>query len=269
MLPYININFSLSPIHLHTYSTMLWAYLSIAGFILFVRWNKSLGLRETCSFLFGIVFFGLLGARLMHCLWEAPQYYLEHPERILTSFNGMTFYGSFFLALPYTLYFIRRWRAKFSENEVSKTVSDFLIVLSLGYAILRIGCFLNGCCWGRITGLPWAVVYTHSDSAMPMLGIPVHPVQLYESALAFVLSGILISLRFFSNQIDYYSGLAIFFILHPISRFATEYFRADDFRGVYRFGLSTSQVLSILLFLGGIMFLFSKRKNHEKKLSYA
>lgn len=87
----------------------------------------------------------------------------------------MVFYGSlFFSVISY------RWLCKFllppRLREVAWDFAAFCAALS--YGILRLGCYLGGCCWGRFSTVRWAVRYFNEHSVMPFLGIPVHPVQL-------------------------------------------------------------------------------------------
>ncbi len=121
------------------------------------------------------------------------------------------------------------------------------ILCAFSYGILRIGCFLEGCCWGHITDLPWAVVYLDSTSVMPFKGVPVHPVQLYDAIFGILLAAIL----FFISRRPAGNAVLGFFILYPIGRFVTETFRGDDVRGINLvLGLSTSQLISVFILCG-------------------
>ena len=121
--------------------------------------------------------------------------------------------------------------------------------LALGVAIVRIGCFGASCDYGKATDLPWAVVFTRPDSArltgVP-LGIPLHPSQLYESALGVVLFGSLWMLERKPRQ----PGRLIyaFAALYSAGRFLLEFLRGDINRGFWG-PFSTSQWLSLLVLL--------------------
>src|SRR5205823_5996367 len=101
--------------------------------------------------------------------------------------------------------------------------------LGLGYAIGRIGCFLNGCCYGKICEFPWAISFpAHANWGMAML--PRHPTQLYAVILEFLIVYGLMTLeklKFFrkSGQLA-----AIWLIAHGINRLIMEHWR-DDERG--------------------------------------
>lgn len=129
------------------------------------------------------------------------------------------------------------------------------LICALCYGILRMGCFIDGCCWGSITALPWAVVYADAASVMPFKGVPVHPVQLYDSFAGFLIFALLYVYR------SRFEGNAVlgFLILYPIARFITEFFRGDSERGVdLASGLSTSQVLSLAI-LASVLIFFTAR----------
>lgn len=112
-------------------------------------------------------------------------------------------------------------------------VNMAIIPLLLAHAIGRIGCYIGGCCYGRMI------------NSLNMR----HPVQLYEAASLLAIAGIIAILE----RRGWIVNLAIYLIMYPFIRFFLEFLRADD-RGVF-FCLSTSQMLSIPLFIGGILLL--------------
>lgn len=196
--------------------------------------------------------FSIVGARLFHAFFERPAYFLANPIELFRSFDGMTFYGAFFMgALAVGLF--TTFRVK--NPVLKRKVWDFSALgMSLTYGLMRIGCFLSGCCWGKITPLPWGVRYFDNASVMPFKGIPVHPVQLYDAALGFGLFALLLWLK---KKPDWTGKLIIpTIIIYPIGRFITEHFRGDSFRGEdIILGLSTSQVISVGLIVVGASLL--------------
>jgi len=121
--------------------------------------------------------------------------------------------------------------------------------IALGQAIGRVGCFMAGDDYGRPSHVPWAVAFTDPDAARiggAPLGIPLHPVQLYESMVCVVLFVVLLQLRR-RRQFDGEMILA-YTLLYAIARFVLEFFRGDADRG-FVFGglLSTSQFIAVLL----------------------
>lgn len=200
--------------------------------------------------------FSMVGGRLFHVVWERPEL-LSTPRLIFSRWDGMIFYGAFFAGL---LAFAMSVRLLIPAKLDRQRMWDLgSICLAVDYGILRLGCFANGCCWGRLTSIPWAVRYHDPSSAMPALGIPVHPVQLYDSLFGFVIAT---GLYWLYRQIWHPNSMDArltacrgrlilgFVILYSMCRFFTESFRGDGFRrDDLLWGLSTSQWISALLFL--------------------
>ena len=128
-------------------------------------------------------------------------------------------------------------------------VSDFMIVgLPLGHAVGRIGCFLAGCCYGRPTNLPWGVTFTnpHSLVAPELLGVPLHPTQLYESVANLLLFFLLAKL--YTKPHKDGMILLLYVACYSFLRFTIEFFRGD-YRGAFVLGLSPAQCIAILISL--------------------
>lgn len=134
--------------------------------------------------------------------------------------------------------------------------------LPLGHSIARLGCFLNGCCWGYHTDGPTGVVFPRYSLAWKRQveeglitrsaehPLPVHPTQLYESLGLF---GIFLVMRF-AYKHKKFDGSIIFLypLLYGILRFTTEAFRGDSVRSIM--GMTVSQTIGLLLFMGGALF---------------
>lgn len=133
------------------------------------------------------------------------------------------------------------------ETRNSMLVNAFVPCIPFGHAIGRVGCLFGGCCYG----LPYdGIGAVHLDP----VGItyPVFPIQLLEAAINLILSGCLL---LYSRKKPYgYTLLYLYLVFYGAIRFILEFFRGDMIRGVYN-GLSTSQWISVLLVLLGIMLL--------------
>ncbi len=108
-------------------------------------------------------------------------------------------------------------------------VFDLIAIYApLMQAISRIGCFLAGCCYGKVAGpnIFWSVIFTNPDSLAP-LNIPLHPTQLYLSLASFLIFLIILSI---SKKFKYKNGQILFtyLILESISRFTIHFWRADQ-----------------------------------------
>ena len=135
--------------------------------------------------------------------------------------------------------------------------SDFLIVaVPLGHALGRVGCFLAGCCYGKPTTLPWGVRFTNPHTLVPpeLMGVPLHPTQLYEAALNFAL---FLLLHYASKKPHKDGKILVEYVLcYAVMRFALEFLRGD-FRGGFLLGLSPSQVICLGI-AGAAIFIWAR-----------
>ena len=155
------------------------------------------------------------------------------------------FYGGFIGGLAAAVIFF--WRNP--SVPVWRAADLCAPAIALGQAIGRIGCFMAGDDYGRPASVPWAVAFTDPDAAAiggAPLGVPLHPVQLYESAVCLLLFAFLVRVsrrkRFDGEVILAYT------LLYAMARFALELFRGDADRGFVANGLlSTSQFIALVL----------------------
>jgi phosphatidylglycerol:prolipoprotein diacylglycerol transferase len=192
---------------------------------------------------FWVVLTAIFGSRLFHVLvyWEQ---YRTDPAEIFKLWNGgLVFYGGFLAAVAVCLYFLRRHRMPFLPVADASALG-----IPLGLAFGRIGCSAAGCCYGKFTTLPWAIVFTDPASLAP-LGIPLHPTQLYESLGAIAIFGTLFATRdrFRTPGMMFWTMI----ILYGIVRSFLEIFR-DDPRGFWG-SYSESQIVSAILVLYAVV----------------
>jgi phosphatidylglycerol:prolipoprotein diacylglycerol transferase len=189
----------------------------------------------------------LVGAKALLVLRSAADY-MARPSDLL-SMSLLTsagdFYGGFIGALIASAIFFR----KHPGMPVWRAADVCAPAIALGQAIGRIGCFMAGDDYGRPASVPWAVTFTNADAARiggAPLGVPLHPVQLYESLACLALFGFLVWL----SRRRHRDGdvIATYTLLYAIARFGLEFFRGDADRG-FVFGglLSTSQFIAIPL----------------------
>lgn len=112
------------------------------------------------------------------------------------------------------------------------------------HAFGRLGCFAAGCCFGRPTQAPWAAVFTDPESMVParLLGVPLHPAQLYEAAGDLVIAA---GLYFFVRP-GRGALAAWYFIAYALLRFFMEFFRGDIVATPF-LGLTAAQVMTLAL----------------------
>jgi phosphatidylglycerol:prolipoprotein diacylglycerol transferase len=232
----------------HTFGLLL-ASAYMAAFWWLTREGRREGLDvdDLASLGFWAIAGAIIGAKALMIVREFPEYAAAPSEIFSLSVlaSAGDFYGGFIGALIASAIFFRRhprlpfWRA-----------ADLCgPAIALGQAIGRVGCFMAGDDYGRPTRLPWAVTFTDPDAASiggAPLGVPLHPVQLYESLVCLVLFAVLVRLhrrkRFDGEVILAYT------LLYAIARFVLEFFRGDADRG-FVFGglLSTSQFIAAIL----------------------
>jgi len=130
---------------------------------------------------------GIVLARLLHVV-DKWGYYSQNPGQIIGG-SGLTIYGAILgAALGIWVY------SKFSKFKFGYLADLIMPGLILAQVVGRIGCTINGCCYGLPTSLPWGIVYTHPDS-LGLLGVAVHPTQVYEIIYLLVIFGVVLMLR--------------------------------------------------------------------------
>lgn len=168
--------------------------------------------------------------------------------------NGLVLYGGFIAATATALYYLRRYNLN-----VFRYMDIMAPSLGIGIFFTRIGCFLNGCCFGKPTDLPIGIHFpVDSAPAFFYPGMAVHPTQLYQSVGGLVIFLILLVIDRY-KRFDGFTALS-FFLLYSVDRFIIDYFRYYESSLTF-YGLSHNQILSIVVFLaaGGLMWRFSRR----------
>ena len=172
---------------------------------------------------------------------------------------GLSMLGGVVLALAVVIGYCL-WR----KIDILKLFDVFAPSFALGLFITRIGCFLNGCCFGKACDLPWGVAFpVISPAGATLPGVHIHPTQLYSSlyGLAILIILVLLDRR---QRFDGFIG-AMFFILYGISRFLVDFVRYYEESVQVHFGsvaLTINQVISILMLATGVAMLLvlSRRK---------
>src|SRR6185295_6349982 len=198
------------------------------------------------------VFGVIIGGRLGYVLFYKPLYYLQHPLEIIQVWaGGMSFHGGFLGVLLALWLFARNRHKRWLD------VTDFVAPLvPLGLAAGRLGNFINGELVGRVTDVPWAMVFPQVDL------LPRHPSQLYQLALEGVL--LFLFLWWYSSRprpTGAVSGL--FLVGYGVLRFIAEYAREpDSFLGLFADGLfSMGQLLSLpMIVIGLAMMIWAYRR---------
>jgi len=230
------------------------------GILLALRRGRRRGFDPTAIADLSIVILiaSIVGARLLYILpyWDE---FAAHPARIFAVWRGgLTMYGGLVAAVAASAVFLVKKRMPFWD--VSDVVAPSI---ALGLALTRIGCFLNGCCFGLPTTVPWGVRFPpHSMAGSEFYGIHLHPTQLYDSLVGFVLLGILLVTERLGRLRN--GRLFLLFVgLYGVSRFFMDQVRFYESASTLDVGpwvLTWNQVLSIGLLLGAAVLFGLRRK---------
>ena len=182
-------------------------------------------------------------------------------DTVLGYSNGLVFYGGLLGALLSLFIALRRTRATMNMRE---NLNNFVVVFPLFHAFGRIGCALNGCCYGiEYHGL-FAITYTEEairgSVNADIADFSRFPVQPLEAALEFILFGVLLFI--YLKYKDKYSLTCIYLLSYSVIRFFDEFLRGDAVRGIWG-PFSTSQWISLFVFAGVIIWLLVKYKKRR------
>lgn len=171
-------------------------------------------------------------------------------------FGGSVFYGG--LIGGTIAGFIYAKVKKFDLKEFSDICAP---MVPLFHTFGRIGCFLGGCCYGIESEFGYTI---HGNDLIPSVNdVNRFPVQLIEAGLNFML---FLLLDYLLRKDKVKGGLfALYLVIYAVIRFSDEFFRGDLYRG-FLFGLSTSQIISIILFVCGGVYLINRAIKQKKQI---
>ncbi len=177
---------------------------------------------------------GIVFARLLHVI-DGWDYYSQNLGQIIGG-GGLTAYGAVLgAALGVWVY------SKFSKFQFGYFADVVAPGIILSQAVGRVGCTLNGCCYGVETLLPWSIVYTHPNSLCP-LGVATHPTTVYEIIWNLMVFGVLLKLRGRFKPDG--SLFLIYLSLYSVYRLGTDFLRVGT---PFLFGLHQAQVIAIIV----------------------
>ena len=240
---------AIGPIKIHWYGLMY-----VIGFVA-VWWLGSRSAKQphsgwTEAQLSDVIFYGvlgiLLGGRLGYVLFYKLPYYLDNPLDIFKIWQGgMAFHGALLGVVVAVWWCGRKYRKPFFA------ITDFVAPWApIGLGLGRIGNFINQELWGRVTDLPWGMVFRNAGD------LPRHPSQLYQAALEgaalFVILWLYTRKR---RPLGAVSGL--FLVCYGLFRFLVEFVREPDAHLGFVFGPFTmGQLLSVPMVLIGIAIVY-------------
>ena len=198
----------------------------------------------------------VLGGRLGYVLFYNLPYYLKHPLEVLATWQGgMSFHGGMLGLIAGMFFFCRKKRLDFW-----KVVDIYTVTIPIGLGLGRIGNFINGELYGRVTDVSWAMVFPGGGP------LPRHPSQLYEALLeGVVLFCILWGLKEKQRAPSPWpagSMGALFLVFYGIFRISVEFFREPDAHlGFIAANITMGQLLSSLMIIGGLTLLLVRRSS--------
>jgi len=253
--------FNIGRIGIHSYGVMLVLGFT-AGLLLAIREGRRRGISRDDIIDCGlwVLLSGIVAARLLYIFLDWS-YFAGHWARwYQIQKGGLSFHGALLGAALAVAVFARRRNLGIARLYDTLTPS-----LPLGYAIARIGCFLNGCCQGHPTSLPWGVTFPPTFENLGLPSQPVHPTQLYASLLSLLVFGVIMLLR---SRLHWHGQLfAAYLVLYSLQRYVVEFYRsgasAHAFPGLAP--LTQAQVLSVIIALGAgvALVLLERRRMRE------
>jgi phosphatidylglycerol:prolipoprotein diacylglycerol transferase len=216
----------------YSYGVMLFIAFMAGVFVARSELNRR-GLDGSAIYLIASVaaIAGVIGARIFYVLGNLDTFSGNWGQIFDLNMRGLVFYGGLALAVPSCLLLV--WRMKLPLGGVSDAVG---LAMPLSLAIARVGCFLNGCCGGKPSTLPWAVTFPGSS-------VSVHPTQLYELALDLAAFFFLLWIR---KRLRHDWDLFLLSLAsYGLIRFVMEFFRAHADPNAATF----FQIVSMAIFL--------------------
>jgi len=242
--------FTIGPVKVYWYGLMY--VISFVIVYLYVRSavkhkKLKISLAELDNLMIILTLALIIGARLFEVLFYNLSFYLGHPLQVFMVWKGgLSFHGGLAGVVIAGYWFARKKKINFLH-----LCDVFVVPLAFAQALGRLGNFINGELYGRITSLPWAMKFSGAEGFR-------HPSQLYEMFYNLVI----FSFLFIKRNKRFPSGylLSWFLILYSIFRFFTEFVREPE---VMAGPLTMGQVLNIAMLIGGIGLLFYIKKRFK------
>lgn len=231
------------------YYGLLWVAAFVLGGYIFGKMVKSEGLNPdmTDSAFMYMLIATIVGARLGHCFFYEPSYYLSNPLQILNlRAGGLASHGAAVGMVIGILIYSRKWKIP------SIWLFDRVgIVVAIGGALIRTGNLLNSEIYGTATDMPWGFIFVRAGETMPM-----HPTQIYE-ALAYVLIFFVLMHLYWRTNLANRRGLmfGVFLIMLFGARFVIESIKNVQEAWEAALPLNMGQMLSLPFIVAGVVIL--------------
>jgi len=256
--------FRIGPIHIYSYGVMLMLAF-VAGIFWASREAKRRGVEagKILDLALWILGFSMIFARLVFILLDL-KYYLSQPLSALIfsggrlAVQGLSFHGGLIGAALGAYWFSRR--TKLSWLLLADICAP---AAALGYGIARLGCFLNGCCYGVPTNLPWGVRFLMDPDAGTWTAA-CHPTQIYSALGSWLIFVVLLKLR---GKLHYRGQLFFAYLgIYSVMRFLIEFLRKGVSAEVAVGSLTQAQVACIIILAFSIFLFYYLRQNKKPSI---
>lgn len=224
--------------------------------------KEDIPLEQLDSLLTYIVLGTIIGARLGHCLFYQPDYFLDHPLEIILpiqkingaykfiGYQGLASHGGAIGVLIAIMIYCRKYKVN-----LLWILDKVAIAIPVTGAFIRFGNFMNSEIYGKPTNGNWGVVFVQDDL------IPRHPTQLYE-AFSYLLIALALFIIYNKTQISKTKGIMFgFFLIFLFSaRFVIEFFKENQVGFENSMILNMGQLLSIPFVLSGVLLIYLKKR---------
>jgi phosphatidylglycerol---prolipoprotein diacylglyceryl transferase len=256
--------FSIGQLSIRWYGLMF-ASAFLSGYIVFTRFlaTERLSAEMLDQLLIYIAVGTVLGARLGHCFFYEPDYFLKNPLEILKIWKGgLASHGAAIGILLSLWLYIRKHKLSFLW-----LIDRIVIVVALGGAFIRLGNLFNSEIYGRPTNLPWGIEFVRdrlydSNTGALLPTVARHPTQLYE-AFSYILIFVVLFLFYRKRHMKVRDGyiFGVFMILLFSARFFIEFVKNDQVAFEAGMQLNMGQLLSLPFVLAGVvMILWTKNR---------
>lgn len=245
--------FSIGPLTLRYYS-LLFVSGFIIGYYLMMRFFVREGVPKSTldPLLYTLLGSALVGARLGHCLFYDPAYYLANPSEILKVWHGgLASHGGAIAILIAIWFYVRKYGRKHNFDYLW-LMERIGIATALAGALIRLGNLMNSEIYGDVTTLPWGFIFVNRGEVDPK-----HPTQLYEAAAYLITFAALMHLYWKAlPKLKKGTLFGLFLIGIFGARFLIEYVKEPqvefEIDMVKSIGLNMGQLLSIPFIIGGV-----------------
>lgn len=248
----------LGPVEIRSYGVML-ALAFFIGIIVAVKRGQKQGFHPDLilDLSIFIIISAIIGSRLyfVGSHWDLYRHNLLDILKVWQ--GGLSVQGGVIMAVLVSYIYVKKHNIEFLK------LADVMIPsVALGQAIGRLGCFLNGCCYGVSCDLPWGVHFPEGSAAAHAFPhMAVHPTQLYAVVYSLAIFAILLLI----DKHKPITGITFFlyFVLIGIARFSIDFirhFESSFFTHIFGVDLTVSQITSVFLIVGGLILLIWRLK---------